>query len=558
MKSKLLITIAFLVTILLAPAAAYGEGSDTIGTLDQFKSTTSPISAITQRTPGKKLVLTGYGSGCAQFTATGTLTSTGTNCGSGSGSGTSSPSVGRSGNIQFASTTAGQFAATNSLYWDASNARLGVNNTAPEYTIDATGNIRSLADNDATLPRGIISAQYDNAGNPPLMMFFAAGGTKDAPTAVYPGRTVSDTLVEVYDGVGFIHTAQNFYQISPNAFVEQSSAPTDWVMDTGSINGGTDHLRLTYDGKLGVGSGGSVISNPVHALDVAGYSGDDVRGATSGIFSLSDLNTSTVSLQAGVTDTGAWLSARDHSDKGGVYNLFLNKNGGNITIGTSTDYGCQLFVADTVNGVPGLCVGDGTTIDDGLNVSSAFGGTAFSVGTNGHFQVSESGNFSLINNVPTFFPSSQGATSSLLQNDGSGNLSWVASSTLFSNKAAVPLLTGTSTQYLGLTATKTLNSITPAATSTWEVGGNVTITAISANTLNLQVVYTDETNTSRTVSFFPQGLTSASLAATGVYTFPVIQVRAKGGTSITTSVVATGVGSETYDAGATIKLISGN
>jgi hypothetical protein len=48
----------------------------------------------------------------------------------------------------------------------------------------------------------------------------------------------------------------------------------------------------------------------------------------------------------------------------------------------------------------------------------------FDAGT-GKFAVNNNGNVTKINNVAISFPSSQGAASSYLQNDGSGNLSWV-------------------------------------------------------------------------------------------------------------------------------------
>lgn len=75
--------------ITLVSAAAQG----TITQLDQFTSTTTPATAITQRTIGKAFRLSGQTSGCAQFSSNGTLTSTGIVCGSGGGGGGSVTSV---------------------------------------------------------------------------------------------------------------------------------------------------------------------------------------------------------------------------------------------------------------------------------------------------------------------------------------------------------------------------------------------------------------------------------------------------------------------------------
>ena len=80
----------------------------------------------------------------------------------------------------------------------------------------------------------------------------------------------------------------------------------------------------------------------------------------------------------------------------------------------------------------------------------------------------------------------------------------------------------------------------------------VDITALSANVVQATVSYTDETNTSRTATLFPMGATSATLAL-GNSNYPVFgEFRAKASTTITVAVTATGVGSETYNASATI------
>lgn len=99
-------------------------------------------------------------------------------------------------------------------------------------------------------------------------------------------------------------------------------------------------------------------------------------------------------------------------------------------------------------------------------------------------------------------------------------------------------------------------TLTPAADGTFRLGGWVTITAISVDVLQLQCTWTDETSTSRTKIFFPQGITSADLASTGAFTFPTMDIRAKSGSAITIkTVLTTGIGSITFDAGALIEKI---
>lgn len=109
----------------------------------------------------------------------------------------------------------------------------------------------------------------------------------------------------------------------------------------------------------------------------------------------------------------------------------------------------------------------------------------------------------------------------------------------------------------GKNAAFTLITFTPAANGTFRVGGYVTITAVATDVLQLQVAYTDETNTARTIALFPIGVTSASLSTTGVYLFPDVMIRAKAAVAITLAVALTiGAGSVTYDAGGMISQIS--
>jgi len=66
-----------------------------------------------------------------------------------------------------------------------------------------------------------------------------------------------------------------------------------------------------------------------------------------------------------------------------------------------------------------------------------------SIGSTSQFQVNTTGNIVKLNNVTTNFPSSQGAALTYLRNDGSGNLSWAASSV----SLATATVAGVTTSY---------------------------------------------------------------------------------------------------------------
>jgi uncharacterized secreted protein with C-terminal beta-propeller domain len=90
------------------------------------------------------------------------------------------------------------------------------------------------------------------------------------------------------------------------------------------------------------------------------------------------------------------------------------------------------------------------------------------------------------------------------------------------------------------------------ATHSYRVGAYTAITAISAGTLTVTVTFTDENNTSRTITYFPMGLTTAGLTSTGFTAFAPINIRVKQNTAITLVSTFTGV-SVGYDVGGTIE-----
>ncbi len=88
--------------------------------------------------------------------------------------------------------------------------------------------------------------------------------------------------------------------------------------------------------------------------------------------------------------------------------------------------------------------------------------------------------------------------------------------------------------------------------NSFDVSGYLTVTAVSLDVIQLQVAWTDETSTSRTQSFFVQGATTG-ISATGANGYSPLRIRVKQGTTISVNtVLTTGTGSITYDAGATI------
>lgn len=146
-------------------------------------------------------------------------------------------------------------------------------------------------------------------------------------------------------------------------------------------------------------------------------------------------------------------------------------------------------------------------------------------------------------------PPTPGGANQFLQTDGTGNTIWAdAFSAIVSND-----LTGRGAAVTSITTATAPND---GVAHTYSVGGYVTVTAISVNTITLQVTYTDETSAGRTASFFGEGTTTAAIGATGAFPFPPMTIRVKQNTAIVIKTIIVGVGSETYDCGGYIQRIN--
>lgn len=94
-------------------------------------------------------------------------------------------------------------------------------------------------------------------------------------------------------------------------------------------------------------------------------------------------------------------------------------------------------------------------------------------------------------------------------------------------------------------AIPSLVTVTPSATTTYEVGGYLTVTAVTAGTAILQLNYTDETST-------PRSINVVTASATGLNDAATISIRALSGSPITWATTFAGV-SVAYDIGAWIR-----
>jgi hypothetical protein len=122
--------------------------------------------------------------------------------------------------------------------------------------------------------------------------------------------------------------------------------------------------------------------------------------------------------------------------------------------------------------------------------------------------------------------------------------------------AAAASLTG---QTAAVSSVVTYTVAASAGAGSFRIGAYLTITAVSTDVIQLQVGYTDETGTARTVTLnsIQSGSPAGSFSGAGAYVFPTIDIRTSAGSVITVLTnLLNNSGSITYNVGATIQQVA--
>ena len=130
---------------------------------------------------------------------------------------------------------------------------IGTVNPATEFEVVSTS---------AAQPRGILSAQYSTDTNAALFIGRKARGTPTTSTAVANGDSLAGFVPEAYDGTNYQQTGWLGYVV--NGTVAAGSVPSDFVLNTGSANQGTERLRVTAAGNVGIGTTSPQTTSPAN------------------------------------------------------------------------------------------------------------------------------------------------------------------------------------------------------------------------------------------------------------------------------------------------------
>ena len=277
--------------------------------------------------------------------------------------------------------------------------------------------------------------------------------------------------------------------------------------------GWSERMRLTQAGNLGIGT-----TTPLSKLSIA--NGASVGGSvpTGSGFTVSGTGANnrfvtadgnkTLNVQVTGASNYGELSSYDFGTSL-PFPFYLNANGGNVGVGS-------LNASSSLSVTGNASVGSGynTTAapTNGLivqgNVGIGTSSPAKQLDVSGKFQVDSNGNPLKVNNVATSFPAAQGAASTVLTNDGAGNLTWNAPA------SAVTSLTGEATGTgPGATAVTLTNSAVIGKVLT---GFTPTAGQIASTDSILQAVQKNDANW--TLNYFGDGSSGAFNATSGTTT----------------------------------------
>lgn len=415
-------------------APFFGAGGS-LNTLDQWTSTTSPSSAITQRTFGKSIKLTGLSTGtCLSLTANNILTTT--TCGSGGGG------------LGWASTTVPN---SNSIYSTALS-NVGIGTTSPYAKLSVAGQVvgayfTATSSTASTLTGGLLTNTINPVGSANLTI----GGANAGNIVIMQSNsdTSSITLDSVTEDINFLSAngAVRFTSVANGVVAGSFSASsiTDSGLSSGKcVQAGVGGLLATVASACSTLTGGGANGN-VTLWNSPSQLGNDLDFTwasasgkiTIGVSNIGTTNSTTTNL--GITGlTQGWLST---SGLSGASITSSTSPTVNYIFATSTSKASTFpYASTTALSISGLTSGNCVQASTGgllTTVASACGaGGGVSGGTAGMLTSWIDSTTLTATSAPTaryYFATSTTATSTL-----AGSL-LIGSTTVFSTNVGNPI-----------------------------------------------------------------------------------------------------------------------
>jgi hypothetical protein len=191
-------------------------------------------------------------------------------------------------------------------------------------------------------------------------------------------------------------------------------------------------VQLDANGKLPAIDGSQLTSLPSGFTNPMTASGDIIFGGATGTPSRLAGTAGVLKSSGASAPTWSTVNLASTTDVTGVLPVTNGGTGKTSFAVTSADITDLSIVDADVNAAAAIA---GTKINPAFgtqNISTTGTGTiggGITAGGSSQFAINATGNITKINNVTTSFPSTQGATNSVLSNNGAGILSWTASFT---------------------------------------------------------------------------------------------------------------------------------
>jgi hypothetical protein len=208
---------------------------------------------------------------------------------------------------------------------------LGIGTTSPEVSLH-------IATESTASPRGLLIQQAVTSVSSAFAVFRKSRGTLAAPSVVLAGDNIGTLYGEGYDGTAYTRGGANIkVQVSPNGTVASGVMPTDLVFSTGTSGSGSEVMRATYDGRVGIGTSTPASGVKLHVVGNAQFD-----GTVSGTF-----------IKAQYQDVAEWVPAKTSLDPGTV--VVLDPSAGNGVMASVHSY--DTTVAGVVSSQPGIVLG---------------------------------------------------------------------------------------------------------------------------------------------------------------------------------------------------------
>jgi hypothetical protein len=145
------------------------------------------------------------------------------------------------------------YTPTSKFHIDTNGASITDSLLVGEPNALASAKIQAV-EGSTSASRGILSSQFGSNTSGAALGFSKARGTWASPTAIADGDYIGALIAQPYDGTSYLAPAIAGFIV--NGTVSTGTAPVDFVINTGSngANGGTERVRITSDGNVGIGT----------------------------------------------------------------------------------------------------------------------------------------------------------------------------------------------------------------------------------------------------------------------------------------------------------------